>query len=210
MTDHATRIEAAAQELTEAVQAAGFEAAREYLTYWRDEGDADQPEWHDPFADALHHAVSVAQHADRCDSGGEYPKFLSVTGASGECITWEWQRADRDFAGMVLRSVVAALGYSEMTPRSTEALLAVVPVLRRWVHDYLRGVAVRKDLSSIHAADWEGASDEIRALRQAQACIGPPVDDLPGVDTAWLDAALVASPTYIPDEMAQEIRDREE
>jgi hypothetical protein len=193
MNDHFDTIADAMANLTDALRAAGFEAAKDNLTAWRDLGDQDAPDWFDAWTDAVHYAMSVAQYSDRAVRGEGDPKpphFLSVTPEAGAAITWEWRgESDRDFAGLVLRSVVAALGHEDMTPRSHEALELALPVMRRNVYEYLQGVAVKDDPASISPADRAEVAVDIRAIRVAQSCVGC-VPDMGGVDTAWLDTAL--------------------
>jgi hypothetical protein len=193
MNDHFDTIADAMANLTDALRAAGFEAAKDYLKAWRDLGDQDAPDWFDAWTDAVHYAMSVAQYSDRAVRGAGDPKpprFLSVTPGAGAAITWEWRGdADREFAGLALRSVIGALGYEDMTPRSHEALELALPVMRRVLYEYLQGVAVKDDLASILPAEWAEVAVDIRAIRVAQSCVGW-VPDMGGVDTAWLDTAL--------------------
>lgn len=106
--------------------------------------------------------------------------------------------ADPDdvFAGVVLRSVVAALGKSARKPRLHAALRAAIPVMRRYIWEYLESSTVKRDPNTISPCEWDEIAPDILALRMAQACVGDQPDSAV-VDTDWLNDALDMSLRHV-------------
>lgn len=82
------------------------------------------------------------------------------------------------------------------TARAHAALRAALPVMRRTLNDYFESVTVRRDPATIALAEWVEIAPDIRAVRLAEACVGPQPDQ-EGIDTDWVNAVLDRSREFI-------------
>lgn len=173
--------------LIDAIRATGLRRTAEALDAYRDEGDPDAPDWELPFIEGVQHAVSIARRAAKDDPQA---RWIMISPEAGQVITWDWRgAASPDLAGMVLRSVEAAVGTADRYPTTHAALAACLPVMRRGLWEYLDALAVAEDPATITAAEMDEADDDFRAISTAQAIVGT-VEDFQHVDTDFLDACI--------------------
>ena len=182
MDDKYEQVGAAMGSLIEAICAMGFSAAKDVLNAYRDEADPDQADWTPLFIDTVHYAVSNAEQAETVNATGDldHPahRFISVAPEPGQAFSWEWiGDADEAFAGMVLRSVVQALGHGDRTPATTRALTLALPVMIRTAAEYLESVMVKGNPETIARAEWAEIAPDLEVIIAAEACIGPAETD---------------------------------